>query len=307
MDIPNGITGQDYVVSFANYLLLHWGVGSSNCDNGAVLFVSVEDKQAHITTGRSLETSLPDWRRNAIISTLLNEISNGDIDHAVLNAVISMGDSIKEGADGKWWIWLIAVVLLLILACLLKLGWTRYNKAKKEKKKLVWEECQLKLELIEREVKGNTSLSISCPICLEVFHDQETRSLTCGHKYCYRCISELTKPSPTISCPICSQLTDEQEDDDVSKLETKFRLESLKQKYPTFVSNSLINSLTENPYHEKWASHHHWGRKYKNIFYHNVNEENSHDEESSEAEENKSIQNLRTRIPENEVDDSILI
>jgi len=177
-----------------------------------------------------------------------------------------------------------------------------------EEKKLYWDECQLKLELIEREVKDNTFQSISCPICLEIFNSQtETKSLPCGHKYCYGCISELTKPFLTKSCPICSQLTDDQEDD-VSRLETKFRLESLQQKYPTFVTNSLIGSLTENPYHEKWISHHHWGSKYKSIFYHN--EENSPDEESSslsETEDNKSVQNVRPRITVQEIDDSMTL
>uniref|UniRef100_A0A0N5BGV1 RING-type E3 ubiquitin transferase n=1 Tax=Strongyloides papillosus TaxID=174720 RepID=A0A0N5BGV1_STREA len=47
-------------------------------------------------------------------------------------------------------------------------------------------------------------IASSCPICFEDMKSNNAGALSCGHTYCYTCISEwLTKFSPMLICPIC--------------------------------------------------------------------------------------------------------
>uniref|UniRef100_A0A0K0G185 RING-type domain-containing protein n=1 Tax=Strongyloides venezuelensis TaxID=75913 RepID=A0A0K0G185_STRVS len=47
-------------------------------------------------------------------------------------------------------------------------------------------------------------ITSSCPICFEDMKSDNAGALSCGHTYCYTCISEwLTKFSLVLICPIC--------------------------------------------------------------------------------------------------------
>jgi len=115
--------------------------------------------------------------------------------------------------------------------------------------------------LIEKDVKGNRHQPFSCPICLEEFSKQPTRSLACGHKYCIQCLSLYVSSLKKLStCPICRTVKKD-EDLEISKAEAKFRLETLQRKFPDFVSKALVTKLSEEPLFEDWTNHYSWKGK----------------------------------------------
>lgn len=128
---------EDYTVRVAQ----SWGVGQKGKDNGAVLFVFVQDHQIYMQIGYGLEGALPDALAKRIIE---NEIKprfrNGDFDgglHAGVAAILAAtkgeyrgtGQTVAERGGSNqsgtpdWVIGLIiALVIIILLGRILSYG-----------------------------------------------------------------------------------------------------------------------------------------------------------------------------------------
>ena len=140
--------------------------------------------------------------------------------------------------------------------------------AQYEKENAEYEEVKTKLTAIQDEVKAKAKklaekfAAVRCPVCLENFdtkdtndtkkttdgedtNDAEVRTLDCGHQFCIPCIEKWLKTNKT--CPIC--IADVPEDSD---REAHFRLSSLREQHPTFVSNEAVACWSRRNYRSKY-------------------------------------------------------
>ena len=134
--------------------------------------------------------------------------------------------------------------------------------AQYEKENAEYEEVKTKLTAIQAEVKAKAKklakkfAAVRCPVCLENFDAKKTaaakktadaavRTLDCGHQFCIPCIEEWLKTNKT--CPIC--IADVPEDSD---REAHFRLSSLRDQHPTFVSDEAVTCWSRRNYRSKY-------------------------------------------------------
>lgn len=89
----------DYIENFAIELVEEWGIGKEDRDNGVLLLVAVEERQARIEVGYGLEGALPDVTANRIIQNeLVPAFQVGDYDGGI-NASVS---AIKQATKGEY-------------------------------------------------------------------------------------------------------------------------------------------------------------------------------------------------------------
>jgi len=85
--LPEGFTLEDFTVRAAQ----KWGPGQKKIDNGAILFVFVEDRKVRIEVGYGLEGTLPDVIANRIIQDeILPKFREGDYAGGIEAGVASM-------------------------------------------------------------------------------------------------------------------------------------------------------------------------------------------------------------------------
>lgn len=78
------------IEDFANRAFTAWGVGRKDKDNGAVLFVFIEDRKMRIEVGYGLEPKLTDAESFRIIEEMKPHFRTGDYATGLSNAVTSM-------------------------------------------------------------------------------------------------------------------------------------------------------------------------------------------------------------------------
>jgi len=88
---------EDYTVRVAQ----SWGVGQKNNNNGAVLFVFVQDRKMYIQVGYGLEGALPDALAKRIIETEIKpRFRNGDFDGGLRAGVTAILQAVKGEYKG---------------------------------------------------------------------------------------------------------------------------------------------------------------------------------------------------------------
>jgi uncharacterized protein len=99
------------IAQYATAAYNAWGVGQKGKDNGAILFVFVNDHKMFIVTGRGLEGALPDAIcKNIITQVIVPPFKQGDYAGGIqagVNAMIAAtkgeykgtGSTVKEGLD----------------------------------------------------------------------------------------------------------------------------------------------------------------------------------------------------------------
>lgn len=70
MDIPWTSSKESYAETFARGLHDRWGVGHAACDDGVVLFLSVEDRYMFISRGKGAENLVTDDYADAVIDRM---------------------------------------------------------------------------------------------------------------------------------------------------------------------------------------------------------------------------------------------
>ena len=114
---------EDYTVRVAQ----SWKAGQKDKDNGAVLFVFIQDHKMYLQVGYGLEGALPDAMAKRIIEDEIKpHFRQGDFDGGMTAAVDAMiaatrgeykggGTTIREHSDtGHAWIFFIVLIIILI-------------------------------------------------------------------------------------------------------------------------------------------------------------------------------------------------
>lgn len=82
---------------FCEKIFSSWKIGKSDKDNGFILLIAVDDRQAWIQTGYGLEGVLPDARCSEILRhSLVPSMKDGDIDSALTRTLQSIGDVLSD-------------------------------------------------------------------------------------------------------------------------------------------------------------------------------------------------------------------
>ena len=121
------------VETYANELAERWGVGDAE-DRGALLLLSIEDRQLRLEVGYGLEPIIPDGRAGQILDVMTPLLRQGDFDTAITlgvaeTAQIVAGDAgveltgIPQGMASRRrrgpslipWVWLAVILILSLL------------------------------------------------------------------------------------------------------------------------------------------------------------------------------------------------
>lgn len=91
MKIPSSMAPATVAQQMAKDLHAKWAVGSSDCDNGVLLLLSVDDRQVFISTGAGSMRYLSDNSLVDIISNMKPKLREQDFDGALEQAVVDIG------------------------------------------------------------------------------------------------------------------------------------------------------------------------------------------------------------------------
>ena len=238
--------------TFAKHLHDSWGVGHAGCDDGAMLLISILDRQLYVSTGKRAMELLSDNQIDIIIEEMKPYMQKRDYDQGVELAIVRMGEVFSGKVlerSTNYGLIVFCVLLIIIVGVGLYIG----HKQEQERKR-----CERKLKRIQDErdrarQSQKTYESKSCPICLEEFQPEtKTRLLACGHKYCEPCLTKWLEDHAT--CPICRQSADRREDEGGAchtydfLPDLQFRLMMLQLQHPSFVTPTMVDRWGSSSY-----------------------------------------------------------
>jgi len=91
----NSLEGES-LEDFSLRVAEQWGIGQKGKDNGALLFISRNDRKIRIEVGYGLEGSLTDLTAGQIIRNIISpRFRNGDFDHGVIEGVSAMINAVR--------------------------------------------------------------------------------------------------------------------------------------------------------------------------------------------------------------------
>ena len=256
-DLP-GESVEETAEKFTRHLHDSWGVGHANCDDGAMLLLSILDRQVYVSTGKKAMELLSNDQIDIIIEQMKPYLQGKDYDKSVELAMVRMGEVFSGKVLERpfdYGLLIFCVFLVVMVGVGLYIG----HKREQEREK-----CTRKLKRIQEERdRANQSQksyeSKSCPICLEEFQPEtKTRLLACGHKYCEPCLTKWLEDHAT--CPICRQSEDRREDEGGSCHtydfipELQFRLMMLQLQHPSVITQTMVNRWGSNSYAGSFVS-----------------------------------------------------
>ena len=238
--------------TFAKHLHDSWGVGHAGCDDGAMLLISILDRQLYVSTGKRAMELLSDDQIDIIIEEMKPYMQKKDYDQGVELAIVRMGEvfsgKVLERSTNYGHV-VFCVLLIIIFGVGLYIGPMQEQERKRCKRKLK----RIQDERDRARQSQKTYESKSCPICLEKFQPEtKTRLLVCGHKYCEPCLTKWLEDHAT--CPICRQSADIREDEggashtDNFLPDLQFRLMMLQQQHPSFVTPTMVDRWGSSSY-----------------------------------------------------------
>ena len=134
----SGIPGEpveETAKTFAKHLHDSWGVGHAGCDDGAMLLISILDRQLYVSTGKRAMELLSDDQIDIIIEEMKPYMLKKDYDKGVELAIVRMGEVFGiRSASNHGYIIFYAVVVIIILATIVVLC----IKRKKEQSRGEW-------------------------------------------------------------------------------------------------------------------------------------------------------------------------
>eukprot|EP00906_Rhabdomonas_costata_P025500 RCo036456 len=220
---------------FARELHNRWGVGSAECDNGVMMFLSVDDRWIHISTGKGSREALPDSAVQHAISVMRPLLRSGSLSTAILAGVQDMGAHLRQPVAAKprniskdlemllflveilgLVLMFLAVAFYLLIFLAEALQWIRglWVSWWQPPKRSPRGEYRNQLAAIDQRmaaVEAGQLAATSCAICLEDFEPlrgcsrKPTRVLWCGHTFHKECLRNWgSSGRSTAPCPICS-------------------------------------------------------------------------------------------------------
>ena len=253
-----GESVEETAEKFTKHLHDSWSVGHAGCDDGALLLLSILDRQVYISTGKKAMELLSDDQIDIIIEEMKAYLRGKDYDKSVELAVVRMGEVFSGKVLERPFDYGL-VIFCAFLVVVVGVGLYIEHKQGEERAK-----CTRKLKRIQEERdRANQSQksyeSKSCPICLEEFQPEtKTRLLACGHKYCDPCLTKWLEDHST--CPICRQSAGRHKDEGGACgsfdfiPELQFRLMMLQLQHPSFVTRTMVNRWGSNSFTGSFVS-----------------------------------------------------
>eukprot|EP00191_Tetraselmis_sp_GSL018_P010159 CAMPEP_0177596786 /NCGR_PEP_ID=MMETSP0419_2-20121207/11325_1 /TAXON_ID=582737 /ORGANISM="Tetraselmis sp., Strain GSL018" /LENGTH=540 /DNA_ID=CAMNT_0019088835 /DNA_START=174 /DNA_END=1792 /DNA_ORIENTATION=- len=153
---------------FAKGLHDSWGVGSAECNNGVVLFLSVEDRQVYISTGAGVRKRLPDDVVGEIIDQMKPDLRAKRYGTAVAHAVEDIGNALANnfGGGGAYdWVPFAAALSAMGVFAFFSRRHARHRARDYEAVKVHLN----KITEAQERAQRNAYRATSCPVCLEDF------------------------------------------------------------------------------------------------------------------------------------------
>ena len=122
----SGIPGEpveETAKTFAKHLHDSWVVGHAGCDDGAMLLISILDRQLYVSTGKRAMELLSDDKIDIIIEEMKPYMLKKDYDKGVELAIVRMGEVFGiRSASNHWYIIFYAVLVIIIVGVGLYIG-----------------------------------------------------------------------------------------------------------------------------------------------------------------------------------------
>ena len=120
MYITDSLKGEDLEETTLK-IARKWKIGDKDTNNGALLFISIDDKETRIETSDNLATRLTDAQSKQILENMKPDLRNKDYDKAVLAAVKSISDvnngkKVKSSNDDEIWMYIALVIAVIVIA-----------------------------------------------------------------------------------------------------------------------------------------------------------------------------------------------
>lgn len=263
------------VAALAKGLHDAWGVGDA-CGSGLLLLLSLEDRQAFVSTGASARLAAPDAALELVVERMRPLLRAGDVDGALLHGVRDVGEllagRLTEPHAALWPLLLLAAGGVSVVL---------YQRWAGERRVRHYRECVRQLSKLEADAaraRAARYAATSCPVCLEDFATTgevvageaapasaaatpaapgaPKALLPCGHAFCQTCLTRALAVKP--ACPICRQPTERPGPAPVAPTssspalgydafapELAFRLNRLHVVYPDIVTRTMA---------ERWAT-----------------------------------------------------
>ena len=153
---------------YAESLHTTWGVGDKNSQNGVVIFLAIDDRVVHISTGAGAKEKLTDLVIQSIIGRMRPYLKKGQYGKAIEASVIEMDMVMENKSIAPSFFEKYGSFLFFggLIGGLLLYDWYKKNEEEKLKR------GKKSLEKLMKEVKASEDNKFqfeSCPICLEDF------------------------------------------------------------------------------------------------------------------------------------------
>ena len=187
-----------------------WGVGNKACNNGILVFLVVEDRKVHISTGRGAKEIVSDEQARRIIDGMKRHLRAEDYLAALDYCIGQFYPDGGQTEDPPGWLgwfsdlpWEICIFFgvwstMMVYPVVYQYLWGRPAR----------EDCNRKLDNLDADrtqARAYPSYcnNSSCPICLNDYKktDAPVVTLDCGHMFCEACIEQWRRRSHT--CPLC--------------------------------------------------------------------------------------------------------
>ena len=92
--------GNDTIEGYANSLMKDWGIGQKDKNNGLLVLISLEDRQARIEVGYGLEGTVTDLQAGNIVNkVMIHAFKNGDYSLGIKSGVDALIGIINKSGD----------------------------------------------------------------------------------------------------------------------------------------------------------------------------------------------------------------
>jgi hypothetical protein len=155
---------------FAESLHTTWGVGNKNTENGVLVFLAIDDRVVHISTGKGVKDKLTDVTIQSIIQHMRPYLKKEQYGEAIEAGVLEMDMVMENKSIGPSFLDLDQYGFFII-ASVVVMGLCSHN-FYKERQEAKLKEGKVALKKLMHEVKSaedNKFQFDSCPICLEDF------------------------------------------------------------------------------------------------------------------------------------------
>lgn len=234
-------SAETYIKRRAHFLHDTWGVGHKECNNGLLLYLSVEDRYLYWSRGEAFAKSglLRDDHMNRILERMKPLLRSGKLKEALLVAITDVQDALHNvtsktffedkalpslGITMMSWIkeaWLsIALVSGVIAVCV---AVAVHNQRIHQAAEDAWKRAKKRLEQIETlrqqaQAQGQGATGDlpplaaqmpCCPICFEDFPTAQNQPaplvvvLPCKHRFHSGCLDQWFGGQQRHKCPVC--------------------------------------------------------------------------------------------------------